>query len=57
MRSKPPPLMCPNGLFAAVTAISTASVTAAAATARRTLTWVATAYRARTGAIRTAPLT
>ncbi len=55
--SNPPPLMWPNGLFTAVAVISTASVATAASTARRTLTCVATVYRARTGAIRDAPLT
>ena len=37
--------------------ISTTTVTTVAATARRTLTWVAAANRARIGAIRAAPLT
>ena len=52
IRKKPPPLKCPNGLFTAVAVISTTSVAAAAMTARRTLSWVATVYRARTGATR-----
>jgi len=49
--------MCPNGFFAAVTVIKMASVTKAARKARRMLTWPATEYRARTGAIKAAPLT
>jgi hypothetical protein len=57
MTSNPPPLMCPNGLFAAVTVIKTASVAKAAMKARRRLTRLATEYRARMGAIRMAPLT
>ena len=49
--------MCPNGLLTAVTVIKTASVARPLMKAWRRLTWLATEYRARIGAIRIAPLT
>ena len=42
IRSNPPPVIRPNGLKAAVAAISTATVARASAAARQTLTWTAT---------------
>ena len=57
MRSNPPAEICPNGLPAAVAAISTPTVTSPAGMDQRALRWVATAYKAITGASRAAPLT
>ncbi len=52
-----PPPKRPSGLTAMLAKPSTASVPSPQATARRTLDWAATVYRATIGATSAAPLT